>query len=179
MVEDRIGVFINGEIVQSRRKEDFYKYSNSLGVSQLLGIKNISRGIVEHIDPQNGIGRISIKGKGLAFSFDLRCPLAPGDEGSFLIRPEEVMVIREGKPIKESLRGNIFEVEIGKIIERETHHTLLLTEVGQGAVLEADIPSYILRNVKLVEDQRVRAALRRESLWVMPGRDNSPAVGCE
>lgn len=69
--------------------------------------------------------------------------------------------------------------EIGKIIERETHHTLLLTEVGQGAVLEADIPSYILRNVKLVEDQRVRAALRRESLWVMPGRDNSPAVGCE
>lgn len=65
--------------------------------------------------------------------------------------------------------------EIGKIIERETHHTLLLTEVGQGAVFEADIPNYVLRNLKLVENQRVRAALHRESLWVIPERDSSPA----
>jgi len=176
---ERIGVFINGEIAQSGRKEEIYKYPNSPEVAQFLGIKNIFRGIIEHVDPQNGIGRISIKGKGLIFSFDVKCPLAPGDEASFLIRPEEVMVIREGKPIKESLRGNIFEAEIGKIMERETHHTLLLTEVGRGAVFEADIPNYVLRNLKLVENQRVRAALRRESLWVIPGRDNSPAVGCE
>ncbi|MFB0508560.1 MAG: hypothetical protein ACETWT_17705, partial [Thermodesulfobacteriota bacterium] len=106
----------------------------------------------------------------------LKGRLSPGEEVDFLIRPEEVMVIREGKPIKESLKGNIFEGEIGKIIERETHHTLFLREVGQGVVFEANIPNYVFRNLKLIENQRVKAALRRESLWIIPGTEDSSPV---
>ena len=95
----------------------------------------------------------------------------------FLIRPEEVMVIREGKPIKESLKGNIFEGEIRKIIEKETHHTLLLSEMEKGVILEAYIPNYVFRNLKLIENQRVKAALRRESLWIIPGKGDSAPMG--
>jgi hypothetical protein len=80
------------------------------------------------------------------------------------------MVIREGKPIKESLKGNIFEGEIREIIERETNHTLILREVGRGVLFEVDIPNYVLRNLELAENQRVKAALRRESLWIIPGK---------
>jgi hypothetical protein len=86
------------------------------------------------------------------------------------------MVIREGKPVKESLKGNIFEGEIRKIIEMETHHTLLLSEGGQGVIFEVDIPNYVFRNLKLIENQRVRAALRRESLWIIPGTEDSSTV---
>ena len=167
---ERIGVFINGRIVQSGIKEEIYKRPSSLGVARFLGIKNIFRGIVQDMDRRKGVGRVTIKGKGLTFSFELKARLGAGDEVDFLIRPEEVMVIREGKPIKESLKGNIFEGEIRKIIERETHHTLLLTEVGQGVTFEVDIPNYVMRNLKLIENQRVKAALRRESLWIIPGK---------
>jgi molybdopterin-binding protein len=79
------------------------------------------------------------------------------------------MVIREGKSIKQSLKGNIFKGDIRKIIERETFHTLLLSEVGQGVVFEVSIPNYVFRNLKLTENQRVKAALRRESVWIIPG----------
>jgi ABC-type Fe3+/spermidine/putrescine transport system ATPase subunit len=167
---ERIGVFIDGRIIQSGRKEEIYKRPNSLEVARFLGIKNIFRGIVQGVDPHNGAGRMTIKGKELAFTFDRRDGVWPGDEVDFFIRPDEVMVIREGKPIKESLKGNIFEGEIRKIIERESHHTLLLREVGKGVLFEADIPNYVFRNLKLVENQRVRAALRRESLWIIPGK---------
>ncbi len=87
------------------------------------------------------------------------------------------MVIREGKPIKESLKGNIFEGKIREIIERETHHTLILQEVGKGVIFEADIPNYVLRNLDLTENQRVKAALRRESLWIIPGKGKSELTG--
>jgi molybdate transport system ATP-binding protein/molybdate/tungstate transport system ATP-binding protein len=173
---ERIGVFIHGRIVQSGMKEEIYKHPNSLEVARFLGITNIFRGIVEYVDPHKGIGRVTIKGKGLTFTFDLTGHLTPGEEVDFLIRPEEVMVIREGKPIKESLKGNIFEGEIRKIIERETHHTLFLSEVGQGVIFEANIPNYVLRNLKLIENQRVQAALRRESLCIIPGTEDSPPV---
>jgi hypothetical protein len=99
-----------------------------------------------------------------------------GEEVDLPIRPEEVMVIREGKPIKESLKGNIFEGEIRRIIEMETHHTLLLNEVGQGVIFEVDIPNYVFRNLKLAEHQRIRAALRRESLWIIRGKENSTST---
>lgn len=173
---ERIGVFIDGRIVQSGMKEEIYKHPTSLEVARFLGIRNIFRGIVEHVDPRKGIGRITIKEKRLTFTFDLKGALTPGEEVDFLIRPEEVMVIREGKPIKESLKGNIFEGEIRKIIEMETRHTLLLNEVGQGVIFEADIPNYVLRNLKLIENQRVKAALRRESLWIIPGKEDSSPV---
>jgi hypothetical protein len=103
------------------------------------------------VDPHNGVGRVTMKSKGLTFTFDLKGSLAPGNEGDFLIRPEEVMFIREGKPIKESLKGNIFEGEIKKIIERETHYTLLLSEMEKRVVLEAYIPNYVFRNLKLLD----------------------------
>jgi molybdate transport system ATP-binding protein/molybdate/tungstate transport system ATP-binding protein len=175
---ERIGVFIEGRIVQSGTKEEIYKHPNSLEVARFLGIRNIFRGIVQDVDPHKGIGRVTIKGKGLTFTFDLKGGLTPGEEVDFLIRPEEVMVIREGKPIKESLKANIFEGEIRKIIEIESHHTLLLNEVGQGVIFEVDIPNYVFRNLKLTENQRVKAALRRESLWIIPKKeDQSPARG--
>ena len=174
---ERIGVFIDGRIVQSGIKEEIYKRPNSLGVARFLGIKNIFRGIIQHVDPHKGAGRVTMKGKGLTFTFDLKGSLAPGDEVDFLIRPEEVMVIREGKPIKESLKGNIFEGEIRKIIEKETHHTLLLSEMEKGVILEAYIPNYVFRNLKLIENQRVKAALRRESLWIIPGKGDSAPMG--
>jgi molybdate transport system ATP-binding protein/molybdate/tungstate transport system ATP-binding protein len=173
---ERIGVFIEGRIVQSGTKEEIYKYPNSLEVARFLGIRNIFRGIVQDVDPHKGIGRVTIKGKGLTFTFDLKGGLTPGEEVDFLIRPEEVMVIREGKPIKESLKGNIFEGEIRRIIEMETHHTLLLNEVGQGVIFEVEIPNYVFRNLKLIENQRVKAALRRESLWIIPGKEDSSPI---
>jgi molybdate transport system ATP-binding protein/molybdate/tungstate transport system ATP-binding protein len=170
---ERIGVFIDGRIVQSGMKEEIYKHPNSMEVARFLGIRNIFRGVVQHVDSHKGIGRLTIKGNGLTFAFDLKGDISPEEEVDFLIRPEEVMAIREGKPIKESLKGNIFEGKIRKIIEMETHHTLLLSEVGQGVIFEVDIPNYVFRNLKLRENQRVSAALRRESLWIIPGKGDS------
>jgi molybdate transport system ATP-binding protein/molybdate/tungstate transport system ATP-binding protein len=173
---DRIGVFIGGRIVQSGAKEEIYRHPNSLEVARFLGIRNIFRGTVQLVDSHKRMGSVAINGNGVVFTFDLKDNLGSGEEVDFLIRPEEVMVIREGKPIKESLKRNIFEGEIRKIIEKGTHHVLLIREVGQGGVFEAAIPNYVFRNLKLAENQRIKVALRRESLWIIPGEGGSASA---
>jgi hypothetical protein len=52
---------------------------------------------------------------GLQFSIPFgQCKhsLELGKEVDLFIRPEEVMILRDGKPVKESLRRNMFEGEI-------------------------------------------------------------------
>jgi len=173
---DRIGVFIDGRIVQSGTKEEIYRRPSSLEVARFLGIRNIFRGTIQCVEPHEGTGRVSINGNGLAFTFDLWDSLRAAEEVDFLIRPEEVMVIREGKPVKESLQGNIFEGEIRRIIEKGTHHVLLLREIREGVVFEANIPNYVFRNLELAENQRIKAALRRESFWIIRRKENSPST---
>jgi len=90
-----------------------------------------------------------------------------GKEIDFFIRPEEVMIIREGKPVKDSLRQNIFEGEILDITDRGRYH-LVYFQTTEGKVLfEISIPNYALRNLNLSIGKTAKVALREESLWVM------------
>jgi len=90
-----------------------------------------------------------------------------GEEVDLFIRPEEVMIIREGKLVKDSLKQNIFEGEILDITDRERDH-LAYFQTTEGKILfEISIPKYTFRNLNLSIGKMVKIALREESLWVM------------
>jgi hypothetical protein len=77
------------------------------------------------------------------------------------------MIIREGKPVKDSLRQNIFEGEILDIVDKRRYH-LIYFQTKQGKILfEISIPNYTFRNLNLSIGKMVRIALREESLWMM------------
>jgi hypothetical protein len=83
------------------------------------------------------------------------------------LRPEEVMIVREGKPIKESLRQNILAGEVARIMDRGTYHWVLFQLSEQNLHLEIHLPNYVFRNFSLKEGQEIRVAMRRESFWVI------------
>jgi len=88
-------------------------------------------------------------------------------EVNLYVRPDEIMIIREGKPVKESLRHNILTGEIVDIIDRDRHR-LVYFQTAEGKILfEISIPNYAYRNLDLSTGKMVRIALREESLWVM------------
>ncbi|MDI7262172.1 MAG: hypothetical protein QME90_19935, partial [Thermodesulfobacteriota bacterium] len=88
-------------------------------------------------------------------------------EMDLYIRPEEVMILREGKPVKESLKRNIFEGKILDIADRGRHHTVLFQDEEENIFFEISIPNYAFRNLELSIGKSVKVALRDESLWVM------------
>jgi ABC-type molybdate transport system ATPase subunit len=114
--------------------------------------------------------RLILEVEGLQFSITADSgwgPVEVGMEVDLYVRPDEIMIIREGKPVKESLRQNIFEGEILDIAGKERYQTVHFQTTSGNILFEISIPNYTFRNLNLSIGKMVRIALREESLWVM------------
>jgi ABC-type Fe3+/spermidine/putrescine transport system ATPase subunit len=165
---DRITVCIDGKVEQVGGRDDVFLRPRSRKVAQFLGAKNLYRTKV--VRKEASSGRWTLEVDGLQFSIPADASLdrmEVGKEIDLFIRPEEVMVIREGKPVKDILKNNIFQGEILDIVDRGRHH-LIYFQTKEGRIpFEISIPNYAFRNLNLSIGKRVKVALREESLWVM------------
>ncbi len=166
---DRMTIFIEGKVRQVGKREDVFLKPESKKVAQFMGLKNIYHPRVLRKDDSSKQIILRLNGFRLALPPSFYSDrMEEGKEVELFIRPEEVMIIREGKPIKDSLRRNIFD---GKIIditdERKDHRVNLQTAEGK-IPLEISIPNYAFRNLNLSIGKNVKVALRDESLWIMP-----------
>jgi ABC-type Fe3+/spermidine/putrescine transport system ATPase subunit len=137
-------------------------------VAQFLGAKNLYRAKV--LRNEESSQRLTLGINGLQFSIPtslVQDKMEVGKEVDLFIRPEEVMIIREGKPVKDSLRQNIFEGEIMDIADKEKYYTVYFQTMEGKILFEISIPKYAFRNLNLSIGKMVRIALREESLWVM------------
>ena len=112
---------------------------------------------------------IAVWGKEMIFSPEQAAEaFAAGEKVILYLRPEEVLVLREGKPIKEILRPNLLEGTVARILDRGVYQWILFQPAGMEIALEIHLPNYVFRNLSLAEGQKIRVAMRKESFWVMP-----------
>jgi ABC-type Fe3+/spermidine/putrescine transport system ATPase subunit len=161
-------IFIDGKVEQVGKREDVFLRPKSKKVAQFLGARNLYRAKV--LKSEGFLQRLILGVNGLQFSIPTSLyqdKMEVGKEIDLFIRPEEVMILREGKPVKDSLRQNIFEGEILDIAEKDRYH-LVYFQTKEGKIpFEISIPNYTFRNLNLSIGKKVRIALREESLWVM------------
>jgi len=165
---DGITIFIDGEVEQVGKRDDVFLKPQSKKVAQFLGAKNLYRAKV--LRNEESSQRLTLGINGLQFSIPMslyRDKMKVGKEVDLFIRPEEVMIIREGKLVKDSLRQNIFEGEIMDIADKEKYYTVYFQTMEGKILFEISIPKYAFRNLNLSIGKMVRIALREESLWVM------------
>ncbi|MGB9628640.1 MAG: ABC transporter ATP-binding protein [Thermodesulfobacteriota bacterium] len=168
LLGDRISIFIDGKIEQVGKRYDIFLRPKTKKVAQFLGLKNLFRSKILSLDHLSQRWILRINGLNLSVPSDgILSQMEIGKEVDLFIRPDEVMIIREGKPIKESLKRNIFEGEIIDILDRGRYH-LIKFQTGEGKIpFEISIPNYAFRNLNLSIGKKVQIALRDESLWVM------------
>ncbi|MCX8118226.1 MAG: ABC transporter ATP-binding protein [Desulfobacterota bacterium] len=168
MLGERITVFMDGKVEQVGSRDDVFLRPRTRKVAEFLGHRNLYRGRILSRDEAQGRTLLDIQG--LRFS----APSAAdpkrkerGKEVDLYIRPEEVMILREGKPVKDSLKRNIFEGAILDIADRGRHHVIFFQEKSHCVLFEISIPNYALRNLNLSSGQEAKIALRDEAFWVM------------
>ncbi len=167
LLGDRISIFIDGKIAQVGKRDDVFLRPKSREVAQFLGLKNIYRGKVLRRNISQKCFIIGINGLEFSVPVETQKEIELGREIDLFIRPEEVMILREGKPIKDSLRRNIFDGEIFDIMDRGRYH-LIRFQSSEGKIpFEISIPNYAYRNLNLYIGKRVKIALRDESLWLL------------
>jgi ABC-type Fe3+/spermidine/putrescine transport system ATPase subunit len=165
---DGITIFIDGEVEQVGKRDDVFLKPQSKKVAQFLGAKNLYRAKV--LRNEESSQRLILGVNGLQFSIPMslyKDKMKVGKEVDLFIRPEEVMIIREGKLVKDSLKQNIFEGEIMDIADKEKYYTVYFQTMEGKILFEISIPKYAFRNLNLSIGKMVRIALREESLWVM------------
>lgn len=165
---NRITVFMDGQVEQAGKRDDIFLRPKSRKVAQFLGAKNLYQATV--IKKEEPLRRWILGVNGLEFSVPthlLQDRTRAGGEVDLFIRPEEVIIIREEKPVKDSLKRNIFEGEILDINDRGRYHIVYFQTLQGEIPFEISIPNYAFRNLGLSMGKRVKVALREESLWVM------------
>ncbi len=169
LLGERINVLIHGKLEQSGAKEDVFLHPQTAGVARFLGLRNLFRArVLRRDDGQKSI-TAGVWGKEVMIPLEhcARNPL-PGEEVFLYLRPEEVMIVRPGKPVKESLRQNIFAGQVERVLDRGTHRWVLFRPLGLEVHLEINLPNYVFRNMELGEGNEIQVAMRRESFWVIP-----------
>jgi ABC-type Fe3+/spermidine/putrescine transport system ATPase subunit len=165
---DEMTIFIDGKVEQVGKREAVFLRPKSKKVAQFLGAKNLYRAKV--LRNEKSSQRLILGVNGLQFSIPkslYQDKMEVGIEVDLFIRPEEVMIIREGKPVKDSLKPNIFEGEILDITDKEKYHLVYFQTMAGKVPFEISIPNYALRNLNLKIGKNVKVALREESLWMM------------
>ena len=165
---DRMTIFIDGEVEQVRKREDVFLRPGSKKVAQFLGAKNLYRAKI--MKKEGSSQRLILGVNGLQFSIPtnlVQDQMEVGKEVDLFIRPEEVMILREGKPVKDSLKRNVFEGKILDITDKERYHLVYFQTTEGGIPFEISIPNYTFRNLNLSVGKWVQIALREESLWII------------
>jgi len=161
---DHIGVLLDGRLRQVGTRDDLYYRPASVDVARFLLTQNIFRGTV-------GVGTngsdVRLQGEGLDILAPKAEPLDDGSEVTFGIRPEEVMVLRPGEPLRGPVRDNLVSGEIIDRYERGGCHTLIVALGGDCPNIEVDIPNCAFRDMELELGHRVRLSLKRSAVWYL------------
>lgn len=165
MLGKKIAVINNGSIEQSGTREDVFYRPKTRNVARFMGVRNIFAGMVSGLEDSNilidtpDIGVIKApRPPGVQFS--------PGQEVSFCIRPEEILVIRPDRVLGR-VQDNILECFITGGVGKGSTHILYL-ETGQGRTpLKVELPNFVVRKLELAVGRQVKVSLKKENIWVI------------
>ncbi len=166
LLGEAITIFIDGKVEQAGKRDDIFLRPRSRKAAQFLGARNLYRAKI--LKKEEDLQRWVIGIGDLRLSVPCQDAAEARNEVDLFVRPEEVMILREGKPVKESLKNNIFRGQIVEMVDRGNFQAITLQTLEGGVPFEVSIPNYAFRNLGLSMGKVVRAALREESLWIIP-----------
>ena len=165
MLGNKIAVINNGSIEQSGTREDVFYRPKTRNVARFMGVRNIFAGAVSGLEDSSilidtsDIGVIRApRPPGVQFS--------PGQEVSFCIRPEEILVIRPDRVLGR-VQDNILECDITGAIGKGSTHILYLETGGGRTPLKVELPNFVVRKLELAVGRQVKVSLKRENIWVI------------
>jgi molybdate transport system ATP-binding protein len=168
VVAEELVVLNDGRVEQTGTKEAIFYRPQTYKVAKFFGVKNIFRGKILEVHPEEGAMTVWIGEKGFRASIPYREGAVPGSRVSFCIRPEEVMIVKKDRPIKKNLQGNIFTGKIVRIVEKGAQHTLFFKQSENDYDFEISMSNLAYRSLRIREGDTVSVALKWESIWLLP-----------
>ena len=151
----RLGVLINGELLQTGSINDIFNQPLNREVAEFVGVENIIKGVVEQRD--NELARIAINGERISAITNF----AVGEAVYVLIRPETVVFSLSGEA---GSARNVFKCKVNKI---NTVGSTVRIEVACGFPLLGVITTQAAQDLNLSIGKDVYVSFKATAIHVI------------
>jgi molybdate transport system ATP-binding protein len=156
---DTIIVYKHGGIEQIASPKEIFSKPINENVAKLVGMNNIFKGNI--LDITNDEVMIQSHKKIIAPGME---GLQIGEDVTWCIRPNQIMVVREDRPIEKAIASNIFS---GKIIEIIPKVVTYLLYIDGDFDLEIEIPSHAFERLDIKQGQIIRVSLKKSAIHII------------
>ncbi len=151
----RLGVLINGELLQTGSVNDIFNQPQNREVAEFVGVENIIKGVVEQKD--NELARIAINGEKISAISNL----AVGEAVYVLIRPEIIVFSLSGEA---GGARNVFKCKVNKI---NTTGSSVRIEVACGFPLLGVITTQAAQDLNISIGKDIYASIKATAIHVI------------
>lgn len=171
-LSNKMFILNNGRIQDSGRPKDVLKKPSSMDTASLLGTENIFEGIISAIDEKNNLIKIIIPciKRGQAYiDADFQGNFEINEHVFFVIRPEEIIILREDRQASKSVRENHFSGRIESAIftSRMMEISIIPKDDLEFKVL---IPFHAYEVMNLHEGKTVSISLKKSAIHIIKKR---------
>jgi len=156
---DTIIVYKHGGIEQMGPPKEIFSKPINENVAKLVGMNNIFKGKI--LDIINDEVMIQSHKKIIAMRME---GVQIGDEVTWCIRPDQVMVVREDRPLGKAIASNIFS---GKITEIISNGATYLLYIDGDFNLEIEMPSHAFERLDIKQEQIIRISLKKSAIHII------------
>ncbi|MBN2467430.1 MAG: ATP-binding cassette domain-containing protein [Deltaproteobacteria bacterium] len=165
ILADVISVMMEGAIVQTGKRNRVYFFPETKKLALFTGMENIFPGTVVGMDRERREVRLDHAGMTFTARYDRE---VSKEHVFFGVRAEEVMIIKDYRPIPESIQNeNILTVALRRVVEKGSSHTMEFDEVHRHVCFVAEVPNYVYRKIDYKIGQKMRLFIRRNNICVM------------
>ncbi len=156
---DTLVVYRHGCIEQIGPPKEVFAKPKSRDVARLVGMSNIFKGKVLDIRENEVViqSREKITASGMA---DFKI----GEEVTWCIRPDHVMVLREDRTIGEAVAENIFSGRITEIVPKGATYLLF---IDGDFNLEIEMPVHAFERLYLETGKTIKFSLKKSAIHIM------------
>ncbi|MFQ6058502.1 MAG: ABC transporter ATP-binding protein [Anaerolineae bacterium] len=166
-VGDRLAVLNDGHLEQMGPIEEVFRRPRTRAVARFTGTRNIFDGQVLDSTPE----ALSIAWRGIVIQAPPQ-PRARGEGVTFCIRPEEVMILRPDRPLKQAVKHNLLRGHIVSHIPRGATYELFFKAHNLTSErdydLEIQVPNHVYQRLGLAVGAEVTVSLKKSAIHVLP-----------
>ncbi|MFH2002076.1 MAG: ABC transporter ATP-binding protein [Planctomycetota bacterium] len=166
---DRVFVLINGRLIQSGTPQEILERPATEAVGDFLSYRNIFHGVAE---PTADGTRINMG----PFSVNVREKVRAGESAALCIRPQDIKILKQGVPLKDSLMRNCFEGTFTHLFPAPEFCTAWFRIAGSRCDWDFELrfPRYLLIRHSLATGRKVRIAFWEPAIILWTGEERKP-----
>ncbi len=167
---DRMAVMMDGRIAQSGSRESVFYFPRTRKVAEFLGIQNIFSGRVKALSKDTD--STIIRHNGFQIIAPYKAHLHEGDIVDFCIRPQEIKVLKPGKPLRESLKDNVFSGRAIAAVPHGNSFTFYFKSNQRHCSCESfdfeiSLPTYAYEKMNIAVGGGLAISLRKHAIQIL------------